>query len=342
MATQYPSRVAIVIVNWNSGPLLRRCLESFVRCNGLDRIAQVVIVDNGSSDGSCDSLPDAMVPVCVIKNEENRGFAAACNQGASLCRADYLLFLNPDAELLPNSLIEPLEYMDDPRRQDVGICGIQLLDKKGRVARSCARLPTSYSLVTSALRLHGLSRRLFPSHFMKEWDHLQTRNVDQVIGAFFLVRGALFGQLAGFDERFFVYYEEVDFCARARQAGQGTVYLASAQARHVGAGCSNQVRGRTLFYSLRSRIAYAEKHLPQWSKLITASTMIAEPSIRITAAVVRLKWHTLPQLIYGFGKLWLDRFVPRVTVRTPMPQNSIPLSRLHFADRGCQTESRAA
>ncbi len=338
-----PGRVGIVIVNWNSGPLLRLCLESMSACDQSDRITQVVVVDNDSHDGSCDDLPQSTIPVCVIRNDTNRGFAAACNQGAAECRAEYLLFLNPDAELLANSLSGPLDYLDDPRHQDVGICGIQLLDERGRVARSCSRLPTCHSLVTMALRLHGLSRRLFPPHFMKEWDHAETRVVDQVIGAFFLVRSSLFAQLGGFDERFFVYFEEVDFCERTRQLGLQTVFLASAQARHVGGGCSNQVRGRALFYSLRSRIAYAEKHFTRWqSNLVLAATLLCEPVLRIGFAALKLKWKNIGPLIHGFGKLWQSRFTSTTTItsttssnptRGPLPQIPAP----HF-DRNVKAD----
>jgi len=314
-------RLGIVIVNWNSGPLLRSCLTSMLATRGLDRVGQVVVVDNASHDGSCDDLPQIGVPVAVIRNDSNRGFAAACNQGAAACHAEYLLFLNPDSELLADSLSVPLGYLDDPCHQSVGICGIQLLDERGRVARSCSRLPTGFSLVTMALRLHGLSRRLFPPHFMKEWDHAETRAVEQVIGAFFLVRSRVFEQLGGFDERFFVYFEEVDFCERTRQLGLQTLFLASAQARHVGGGCSNQVRGRSLFYSLRSRIAYADKHLPRWqSLLVLASTLLGEPVIRIALATLKLKWKNIGQLIYAFGNLWQDQF----TTSQPMGRPTSP------------------
>jgi GT2 family glycosyltransferase len=326
-----PGRVGIVIVNWNSGPLLGDCLESMSTCDQADRIAQVVVVDNDSHDGSCDDLPDTSVPIRVIRNDTNRGFAAACNQGAAECRAEYLLFLNPDSELLENSLRGPLEYMADPRNRDVGICGIQLLDERGRVARSCSRLPTCYSLVTMALRMHGLSRRLFPPHFMKEWDHSETQVVDQVIGAFFFVRSGLFEQLGGFDERFFVYFEEVDFCQRSRTLGFKTVFLASAQARHVGGGCSNQIRGRALFYSLRSRIAYAEKHFARWqSNLVLAATLLAEPVIRIGVALLRLKWKNIGPLMQAFGSLWRSRFHSDAPASQPRDEVRAP----HFASTG--------
>jgi len=301
-------RLAIVIVNWNSGRWLRRCLESMSNCEHLDRVSQVVVIDNDSHDNSCDELPTMEVPFCVIRNDSNRGFAVACNQGARYCHAEYLLFLNPDTELRANSIAVPLEFLDDPCNRDVGICGIQLLDHRGQVARSCSRLPTSYNLLTRAWRLHCLSRRLFPPQFLKEWDHSETRVVEQIIGAFFLVRTPLYEQLSGFDERFFVYFEEVDFCERTRQLGIKTVYLSSAQARHVGGGCSIKDMGRAHFFLLRSRMAYAKKHFSRWqSILIDISTLIAEPFIHFISYTVRLKWKKMRLLFYTFGLLWHDR-----------------------------------
>jgi len=337
------NRISIVIVNWNSGPLLSRCLGSMSVCNDLDRVARVVVVDNNSSDGSCDHLPEISVPVTIVRNDTNRGFAAACNEGAALCQSDYLLFLNPDSELLENSLSGPLDYLDDPQNKNVGICGIQLLDERGRVARSCSRLPTCYSMVTTSLRLHGLSRKLFPPHFMKEWDHLETRPVEQVIGAFFVVRSHLFQQLQGFDERFFVYFEEVDFCERTRQLGYQTFFLTASQALHIGGGCSHQIRGRSLFYSLRSRLAYADKHFRGWrSRLIQACTLIGEPTIRVTFAVLKLKWVNVTQLLFAFGKLWQSRLTAPPVQRTcPLPQNPVPFSRITVTEPG-HSSRRAA
>lgn len=327
METAASGQLGIVIVNWNSGDMLRSCLASMTACERIDRLAQVIVVDNNSADGSCDNLPSLPLPVRVIRNSENRGFAAACNQGALVCQGEYVLFLNPDSELLPNSLSVPLQFMDDPQNANVAICGIQLLDESGRVARSCSRLPTCFNLTTMALRLHSLSRRLFPPNFMKEWDHAQTRDVEQVIGAFFLVRRTVYDQLHGFDERFFVYFEEVDFCERTRQLGMRTVYLATAQATHVGAGCSGQVRALSLFYSLRSRLLYASKHFSAGAAItVHAATLIGEPIIRVTRATLGFKWKQVGPLVFAFGKLWQDRWRPRST--TPLTSTSAALKRV--------------
>lgn len=133
----------IVIVNWNAGSLLQDCVRSIgkARQDGF-RLGRVVIVDNGSSDGSLDGLASTGLPLKIIRNPDNRGFAAACNQGARGGRADYLLFLNPDTCLFYDSLSAPLAYMEAAQNQSVGICGIQLIDENNEVSRSCARFPT--------------------------------------------------------------------------------------------------------------------------------------------------------------------------------------------------------
>ena len=192
----------VIIVNWNAGVQLRSCLlslENTVKnCFELNR---VVIVDNASTDGSADGLEQISLPIEIIRNSENRGFAAACNQGAKGSEAEYLLFLNPDTRLFPASLEKAIKFMEEPEQSDVGILGIQLLDENGRVSRSCARFPSANQFLSKMLGLNRLFPNLFNDHFMVEWDHSYTRQVDQVIGRFSLYVGC-FDEMHGFDERF--------------------------------------------------------------------------------------------------------------------------------------------
>jgi len=320
----------IVIVNWNSGPLLAACLDSIQASPDARLVRGIFVVDNNSRDGSWDVSCSGPVPVHLLCNSTNRGFAAACNQGANAGEAEFVLFLNPDSELLPGSLSTPLETLQSPDAEGIGVCGIQLLDERGKVARSCSRLPTWRSMAAMALRLSGVSKRWFPPHFLKEWDHAETRVVDQVIGAFFLVRRSQFDALGGFDERFFVYFEEVDLCLRMRQHGFKTLYLATAQAIHAGAGCSSQVRARALFYSLRSRLQFARKHFtgPQ-AALVCLLTLVAEPLIRLVTVLAGLKLRSAGQLLYGFGMLWRSQFerpaCPSNTVTVHVRNASAPI-----------------
>jgi GT2 family glycosyltransferase len=281
--------VDIIIVTWNSGSLLRECVNSIddAARDGFE-LSRVIIVDNASIDGSLDGLASLPLPIKIISNPENRGFAAACNQGALDSNADYLLFLNPDTRLFHNSLTEPLAFMQSPENARVGIVGIQLLDAQSHVTRSCARFPTLGMFIVRAL---GLSRLPSLRHLnvrMAEWAHDSTRVVDQVIGAFYLIRRSLFDSLGGFDERFFVYFEELDLSLRAQQAGWTSVYFADAQAFHLGGGTSAKIIARRLFYSLRSRLLYGSKHFKLWQAwILFAVTLLFEPVSRTVFCLSR-------------------------------------------------------
>lgn len=299
--------IDIVIVNWNSGHFLRGCLDALEAAHAAAPrlMASVSVVDNGSSDGSLDGAERVGLPLRVLRNGDNRGFAAACNQGAACGVAGYLLFLNPDAAVSAHALRTALAYMERPEHGHVGICGVQLLDEAGEVARSCARFPSPRMFAHAALGLD----RVFPSRCrrarMAEWDHRATRCVDQVIGAFFLIRRAVFAQLGGFDERYFVYFEEVDLSYRARQAGHLSVYLADVQAWHRGGGSSDRVRAHRLFYSLRSRLLYAFKHFDAGGALAVAViTLWIEPAGRLCQAVLRGSPRSAAQILQGYARLW--------------------------------------
>lgn len=125
-----------------------------------------------------------------------------------------------------------------------------------------------------------------------------------------MVRRTTFESLGGFDERFFVYFEEVDFSYRARQAGWRSVYLADVQAFHAGGGTSNQVKARRLFYSLRSRLLYAAKHFSTaGTALVFLATLLLEPLSRSALALARRSWPALRETWQGYAMLW--RWLPQ-------------------------------
>jgi GT2 family glycosyltransferase len=300
--------IQIVIVNWNAGQLLRRCLASFAAVSGdALKIENVVIVDNASTDDSLDELDcfADTLPIKIIRNEENRGFAAACNQGAAGSSAEFLLFLNPDVELRSGCLEQPGRFLAHASNQSVGVVGIQLLDAEGLVLRSCARQPAVWSLLGHSLALDRLMPSIFPPHFLLEWDHRETRPVDQVMGAFYFVRRSLFDALGGFDERFFVYFEDLDFAVRMRKQGWTSVYLATAQVFHLGCGTTRNIKARRLFYSARSRILYSLKHFGiAGATAVAMTTLLLEPLIRLAAASASLRFADVKDVAHGFGMLW--------------------------------------
>ncbi|MDA3878360.1 MAG: glycosyltransferase family 2 protein [Halothiobacillus sp.] len=289
----------IIIVNWNAGPQLKTCVDSIIQFGG-DYVEKIIVVDNGSVDGS-ETPVEAIPNVTLIRAGENLGFGQACNLGAKSADSDYLLFLNPDAALFEGTLTKVVNFMQEPANQAVGICGVQLIEESGQVSRSCSRFPAVSGFLAHAIGLDRIFPRL--GHFMAEWDHLADRQVDHVMGAFFLVRRGVFEQLQGFDERFFVYLEDLDFSYRVHKAGWQSFYLADAQAFHSGGGTSNQIKARRLFYSLRSRLLYAFKHFSVPSALtVLFATLLIEPLARSVLALAR---RSLP----GFKETWAGYFM---------------------------------
>ncbi len=301
--------VTAVVVNWNSGTQLLECL------NSLQNVCPIVVVDNSSTDGSCDGV-SALDNVKVIAAKYNLGFGMASNLAASHAQTEYLLFLNPDAAVFPGTLERALSAMEEPAYSNVGICGVQLVDATNAVARSCARFPSSAMFAAQALGLDKFIPQL--GLLMSDWPHNSTQHVDHVIGAFFLVRTELFKSLQGFDERFFVYLEDLDFSLRAKQAGWGSLYLADVQAFHKGGGTSDQIKARRLFYVLRSRLLYANKHFGFWGSLVTfLSTLLLEPVSRSVLALVRRSRSDLKETWQAYGMLlrWLPSWVFKGSTR---------------------------
>lgn len=273
----------VVIVNWNGGTLLRDCLAGIAASEGAEGIA-VTVVDNASTDASLDRLPVLPGPFRLIRNGTNLGFGRACNQGAAVGSAPAILFLNPDARVEPCALVRArAALLSEP---GWGIVGARLREMDGVTARSCARAPTPSGMLGRAFALDRLG--LVRPHFLLEWDHGDDRAVDQVMGAFLMIRRDLFEALRGFDERFFVYYEDVDLCLRARQAGYAVRHLAGVSARHLGQGTTRQARAQRLFYILRSEILYAGKHHGRLTALaLLAGAFCGQIPLRVAQALLR-------------------------------------------------------
>jgi N-acetylglucosaminyl-diphospho-decaprenol L-rhamnosyltransferase len=297
--------IHIVIVNWNTGDYLRQCLESIVpAARGDVKLARVTVIDNASTDGSASDLDDLGLPLEVVHNHSNIGFAAACNQGAAGSEADYLLFLNPDTRLSDDTLAIVTAFMDSDEAARIGICGVQVLDPDGSPGISCARFPTLRVVVGKMTGLHRVLPRLFPSHHLPPGETRHNRLVDQVIGAFFLVRRDLFTRLGGFDTRYFIYYEEVDFARRALQHGFRSYFLEEARIVHTANVSSDQVLDVRLYHSLRSRLIYARRYWPRWQAILLAVlTLGAELPARLVMALTRRSKPDFAAAIFAYRML---------------------------------------
>jgi GT2 family glycosyltransferase len=292
----------VVIVNWKAGRLLRDCVAALDESTSAPDL-NVVVVDNASGDGSADRLPASHLEVEIVRNRENLGFARACNLGAARGRAPFVLILNPDTRVAPDTLGRALGFLSGPEARGVGILGVKLTDDEGGIHRTCARAPTRGRLLAGAAGLEKVLARFVKPHFMVEWDHRETRPVDQVMGAFLMIRRELFERLGGFDERFFVYFEDVDLCVRARGAGAHVVHFAEASAWHLGGGTTDQVRDRRLFYFLRSQVQYAAKHFGRGTALLAlAAALLANVPLRAARSALA---GSLDDARHAVGGGWL-------------------------------------
>ena len=300
-----PPSFDVIIVNWNSSAVLERCLASLAACRRANfAISRIVVVDNASADG-CAAVVNRFPEVRLIQNASNAGFAAACNQGARGSQADYCLFLNPDTALEPGTLAEVAAFMEQPASSRIGICGIKLLDEQGRVGLCCARFPTLRTCLVEMSGLDKLMPGIFRSNQFKPGELNASREVDQVMGAFFAIRRPLFEALGGFDERFFVYFEEVDLSLRARQMGAGSYFLSSASAVHTGRVSSDQSKSLRLVYYVRSRLLYSRKHWGRWSSwIVLLAGFTVEPAARICWAAFGRSQSNLAQTFQTYVNLY--------------------------------------
>jgi len=295
----------IVIVNWNSGYFLKNCLNSLNQY-GLDEIKKVVIIDNNSFDHSHKFLKECGFNLEVVINKTNVGFGAACNQGAALCSSPFILFLNPDTEIFENSLSIPLKFISNKSNSSIGITGISLVDKAGNYSTSCARFPSTKRYFYRALGLTTFFPQYFQYTIMTNLESPNSGIVDQIMGAFFLIRRDLFKKLNGFDERFFVYMDEVDLSYRANCIGFDSYFISEVKAFHQGGGSSDQIKAKRVFYSLRSRLQFFNKHYGYSINLLMwFEVFILEFFSRIIYSILKLNliqfFQTFKIFIYIYG-----------------------------------------
>jgi GT2 family glycosyltransferase len=301
--------VDIVIVNWNTGSHLRECLDAVEEATRTQfELGQVVVVDNASTDDSLEGLEESPLPLLIARNSVNQGFGPAANQGAAAGTSDLLLFLNPDTRVVPATIDRTVAFMVDPKNSSIGICGGRMMGADGEDEFSCWRFPTFWIWVGKLTGLSYAFPWLIPMQRMTPEEVAESGIVDQVIGAYFLIRRSLFEALGGFDERFFMYLEDVDISLRARQIGYWSYFMADAPVYHIGRVSSEQVLGKRIFYLLQSRTEYARKHWPRWQASVLAFLMlVVEFPVRSVMAAIQRRPHELKHL--GEAALLYGRYL---------------------------------
>ena len=254
--------VSVVIVSYNSRAVLDPCLQSLKKQNVFDD-TEVIVVDNASSDGSPTMVRERHPWVKLIAGRKNVGFSRGVNIGIREARGEYFLILNPDTVVRPDSIERLLEFMK--RTPSAGIVGPKLVYNDGTLQYSCRRFYTWKVLVLRRTILGKILKNsaAVADHMMLDFDHESTREVDWILGACLLVRRRAVESVGLLDERFFLYFEDVDWCYRMRQKGWKVFYHPESVVIHSYARESAQsVINRSVIAHLASLIRYYDKWNP--------------------------------------------------------------------------------
>jgi len=264
------TNLVIIIVNYNTGKLLRRCLSSITAQTG-PLAAEVVVVDNASSDGSAEMVQREFPLVRLIANRENVGFARANNQAIRATDSRYVLLLNSDAFLGDQALEILLSVIESDAK--IAAVGPRMYDAQGEVLASAHGFETLPKLAAVALRAHtllpaSLKKLAAPLLGKSGNQHLanfaarEPVEVDWLSGACLLVRRAAIEQVGGLDERYFMYMEDEDWCRRFHAAGYRALYVAAAEITHQVA-CSSRSSVRSARIYRDSRLLYHRRYHPR-------------------------------------------------------------------------------
>ncbi|HEU5087354.1 MAG TPA: glycosyltransferase family 2 protein, partial [Roseiflexaceae bacterium] len=242
----------VVIVNYNTRELLRACLESLRNSDA----ASIVVVDNGSNDGSTEMVTNEFPNVLLRAKPYSRGYGAGANSGARLCHAPYVLVLNSDTEIPPGAIGALARYLDE--HPSVGLVGPRLSNPDGSLQTSCFHFPTPFYMLTLESSLHNIAGKMpgLRNRYLPTSDHAHARPVPWVLGAALAMRRSVFDELGGFDEGFFMYNEEIDLAYRVWKAGWQVHFAPVTTILHVG-GASTKLHRATMMAQLyRSRLRF--------------------------------------------------------------------------------------
>lgn len=250
--------LSVVVLSWNTKDLTLACLRALF-AEAPAHAREVIVVDNGSQDGSADAIAAAFPQVRLVRNSDNRLYAAGNNQGIALARGEFVCTLNSDTEVRPGALDRLVDWLR--AHPDYALAAPRLVDPDGSVQHACQRFPT----LLTALCFDSWWGAWWPGswvqrrYLMRDFDHRQSRDVDQPPAACWVLRSAEWRALGGFDEALSLFYNDVDLCLRLRRAGRRVRYVAEAEVlHHRGASTRNFARMLVLWH--RNRRDYYHKH----------------------------------------------------------------------------------
>lgn len=235
--------LSIIIVSYNTKELLKKCLRSLEKVK-----AEIIVVDNNSEDGSSDLIKKDFPEVKVISNKENFGFAKANNQALRQAQGEFILLLNSDTVVKPKALEELVEFAK--QHPEAGVIGARLLNPDGSVQPSVFHLPT----IKGAVLEYWLKQKgTFEKYFPVDND---PREVEAVVGAAMLIPKTVIEKVGLLDERYFMYFEDLDYCRRVKHTGFKVYYLPQAEIIHQHGASGKTIGNQTNRWLIESSKIY--------------------------------------------------------------------------------------
>ena len=216
--------LSIIIVNYNQKEWLKKCLKKIEEAK-ICLPYEIIIIDNASADGSKEFLSLLSDNLQLIANTKNLGYGKAVNQGIKKAKGDYLLIINPDVLISHGSVERLVEFLEN--HKEVGIVGPQLRGEKGNIQNSCFCFPHWFTPIIhrTFLRHFPFGQKELRRYLMEDFDHQKTREVDWVLGGALMVSKKAIEKVGLMDERFFLYFEDIDWCRRFKEKGFKVIYF---------------------------------------------------------------------------------------------------------------------
>jgi len=268
--------LSIIIVNWNVRELLRQTLQS-IRNNPAKKYSyEVIVVDNDSQDNSTEMVKKDFPEIKLIASPKNIGFAAGNNLGIKIAQGKFILCLNPDTEVLPEALdFIPIAFEKDPQ---LGALGVKLLNPNRTLQSSCKSFPDLDTIIWNATSLDTLfpKSKVFGKYNMTWFGHDLEMEVDQPMGAALAVRREVIDQVGIFDERYFMYFDEVDWCYRIKKAGWKIKFFPQVAIIHHWAQSTKQAlfKMNKQWYISFYKYLRKNRNYPAWLTFLFLSSMI--------------------------------------------------------------------
>lgn len=252
--------LSIIILNYKTRGLLKQCLKG-IQLFDLKLDYEIIVVDNHSSDDTIEMMRNEFPHIKLIASLVNNGHAAGMNLGIKEAKGKYLLLLNTDIAILDNTIRKMYDFME--AHPKAGLSGPKLLNPDGSTQLSCCQFPKFLIPIYRRTPLGKLpfTKKVLRRYLMLDWDHEETRTVDWILGACMIARKDAVEKVGPMDERFFLYFEDVDWCRRFWQAGYEVYYIAEVELVHYHRRESAENPGLKGVFSYPTRI-----HIASWLK----------------------------------------------------------------------------